>query len=152
VTLMRFNWLAKAGLLITILGWLTYLFGVLAPAIPEAEPRIQALAQVDVGPYVGLASDIGRNLILTGLGLAIVGVLRSGFGAFNRFFDAILKSANSPRPEPKPPLIDPNHIVERGRIRDRGYVMYGDGSVEVETLVGIRRFPSREDAQSFVGA
>jgi hypothetical protein len=152
VSVMRFNWLAKAGLFVTMIGWLAYLFGVLAPVISEAEPRIQALVPIDIAPYVGLASDIGRNLILTGLGLAVLGVLRSGFGAFNRFFDAILKSASAPRPEPKPPLIDPNHIVERGRIRDRGYVMYGDGSVEVETLVGIRRFPSREDAQSFVGA
>src|SRR5689334_15691519 len=111
---MRFNWLAKAGLLITILGWLVYLGGVLAPVLPDAEHWAQALVPVDIAPYVGLAPDVGRNLILTGLGLAVLGVLRSGFGAFNRFFDAILKSASAPRPEPNAPLVDPNHIIERG--------------------------------------
>jgi len=42
-------------------------------------------------------------------------------------------------------------IVERGWIKDRPFVRYADGSVEVETLLGMRRFGTFTDAQDFVG-
>ena len=35
----------------------------------------------------------------------------------------------------------PKKIVERGRLRDRAYTLFMDGSVEIETLLGLRQFP-----------
>ncbi len=42
-------------------------------------------------------------------------------------------------------------VVERGRLKDRPYVLFGDGSIEVETLLGQRRFASFKDAREFIG-
>jgi len=41
-------------------------------------------------------------------------------------------------------------IVERGWVKDRAYVLFADGAVEVETMLGLRRFPSLQDAQDFI--
>jgi prepilin-type processing-associated H-X9-DG protein len=41
-------------------------------------------------------------------------------------------------------------IVERGWVKDRAYVLYADGSVEVETRLGRRIFSSLQDAQEFI--
>ena len=41
-------------------------------------------------------------------------------------------------------------IVERGRVKDRAYILFGDGSVEVETLLGLRRFSSLSEAYEFI--
>ncbi len=42
-------------------------------------------------------------------------------------------------------------IVERGLLKDRAYVLFGDGSIEVETLLGLRRFQSLREASEFIG-
>ncbi len=41
-------------------------------------------------------------------------------------------------------------IVERGWVKDRAYVLFADGSVEVETMLGRRMFPSLQEAQEFI--
>lgn len=41
-------------------------------------------------------------------------------------------------------------VVERGRLKDRAYVLYLDGTVEVETMLGRRIFSSLRDAQEFI--
>lgn len=51
----------------------------------------------------------------------------------------------------EPPVARPSKIIERGRLKDRGYVLFGDGSVEVETLLGLRRFASLGEAHKFIG-
>jgi hypothetical protein len=50
----------------------------------------------------------------------------------------------------EPRLAKKAKIVERGRLKDRGYVLFGDGSVEVETLLGLRRFASLGEAHKFI--
>ena len=55
-----------------------------------------------------------------------------------------------PEPEPEPAYVEPDAIVERGRVGDRAYVLFGDGSVEVETLLGVRRFASIDEARDFI--
>lgn len=42
-------------------------------------------------------------------------------------------------------------IVERGMLKDRAYVLFGDGTIEIETLLGLRRFQSLREAAEFVG-
>jgi hypothetical protein len=56
--------------------------------------------------------------------------------------------AVAPRQEPR--LAKKAKIVERGRLKDRGYVLFGDGSVEIETLLGLRRFASLGEAHKFI--
>jgi hypothetical protein len=58
-------------------------------------------------------------------------------------------AANAPEPareRPAPPC------VERGEIAARPYRKFADGSVEIDTLLGARRFATMEDACAFVGA
>jgi predicted component of type VI protein secretion system len=43
-------------------------------------------------------------------------------------------------------------IVTRGALAGRDYVLFRDGSVVVETLLGPRRFLSLSEAQEFIGA
>lgn len=53
------------------------------------------------------------------------------------------KAAAVPKPRGK--------IVERGILKDRAYVLFGDGTIEIETLLGLRRFQSLREAAEFVG-
>jgi hypothetical protein len=45
----------------------------------------------------------------------------------------------------------PNEVVTRGALNGRDYVLFRDGSVLVETLLGPRRFSSISEAQEFIG-
>jgi prepilin-type processing-associated H-X9-DG protein len=83
--------------------------------------------------------------------MAILGALQTGFDALNRFFESVLErtaksgqAALAKRPE------TPRKIVERGWLKDRAYVLFMDGSVEIETMLGRRLFPSLQDAQEFI--
>lgn len=51
-----------------------------------------------------------------------------------------------------PPPRAPNDVITRGALNGRDYVLFRDGSVVVETLLGPRRFPSIAEAQEFIGA
>jgi hypothetical protein len=122
---------------------------------------------------LGLAADrtqtvaVAQTLVLSGIGLALFDALHAGFGALNRFFDAVLQrsvakaappSHAPPRPAPQPARPAPqtptaqSEIVERGRFDGRAYLRYRDGSVEIETLLGVRRFSSMEEVEEFIGA
>jgi hypothetical protein len=57
--------------------------------------------------------------------------------------------SHKPTPSVKPQTR--GKIVERGLLKDRAYVLFGDGSIEVETLLGLRRFQSLREAAEFIG-
>jgi hypothetical protein len=89
--------------------------------------------------------------VLTGFGVAILGVLQTGFGALNRFFESVLeRTARSGGNviAARPP--QSKKIIERGWLKDRAYLLFVDGSVEIETMLGRRLFPSLQDAQEFI--
>jgi prepilin-type processing-associated H-X9-DG protein len=94
---------------------------------------------------------IAECTILTGLGIAILGALQTGFGVLSKFLESVLERTGKARlngaavrsPQQK-------KIVERGWVKDRAYVLYADGSVEVETRLGRRIFSSLQDAQEFI--
>jgi hypothetical protein len=48
-----------------------------------------------------------------------------------------------------PPL--PPHLISEGELAGRLYRHYSDGSVEIATLLGLRRFDSLMDAREFIG-
>jgi hypothetical protein len=51
-----------------------------------------------------------------------------------------------------PPLPEPPKPVTGGQLAGRDFLEYHDGSVEIDTLVGRRRFVSLEAAREFVGS
>ena len=150
---MRMAPLTWFGLALAGLGWIAVLAG---PWLTLLAHDLAALPRPDI---------VGSPLILTGLGLAILGALEAGFGALDRFFQAaLLRSAASamrPAPPPRPApadevvveatVVDKDAIVERGEMNGRLYVVFGDGSIEVETLLGLRRFDTIAEARRFVG-
>jgi hypothetical protein len=142
---MVFSWLTWLGLLVAALGWI---FPWLAPL--RGDRGAEALAG---GIAAALsAGSVPQNMILTGFGIAILGALQTGFGALDRFFAAILERSGRASSAADTLAQKDDDVVERGRIGGRGFVRYADGSVEVETLLGVRRFDSLEDARGFVGS
>lgn len=152
----RLTWF---GLAIVVLGWATLIADM---TISESALRAGNLVAV-----ISLRSDIvtiAQTAILSGFGLAVVGALRTGFGALNRFFEAVLQRSAASRPapvveQPEPEIKVPHphvhpHPVERmaptGQIKDRNYVVLPDGSVEVDTLLGTRVFASLDEARDFI--
>ncbi|MGO9673880.1 MAG: hypothetical protein ACLPSF_06875 [Methylocella sp.] len=65
------------------------------------------------------------------------------------------RAAQAPAPVPAKAIArqqpaPPRKILERGWVKDRAYVLFVDGSVEVETMLGRRIFPSLQEAQEFI--
>jgi hypothetical protein len=101
-------------------------------------------------PFLNIP-NIALCTILTGFGMAILGALQTGFGTLNKTFDAPLERSTSSRSKgvTQHPA-QQRKIIERGWVKDRAYVQFMDGSVEVETMLGRRIFPSLQDAQEFL--
>ena len=136
-----------------ILGWVLLLADLLlSDAVLKAGGLVAVLTlKADI-------ATLAQTLVLTGLGLALLGGLREGFGALNRFFDAVIQRSAASRPSPMPVVADDIVIVppagERAPStvphRDRNYVILSDGSVEVDTLLGTRIFATMEEARDFI--
>ena len=135
-----------AGLALAGLGWLVLAAGE------------STLAVLGLGSDQARLSALAQMLVITGFGLAVLDVLHAGFGALNRFFEAVLQRSAAKAPsEPAPRSVRPGpagagDIVERGRLNGRAFLRDRDGTVDVETLLGVRRFASLEDAEDFIGA
>lgn len=158
---MAFGRLTWIGFMVVALGWALLLSGASAAEL---------LARL-LGHPVVLSANLGsitQATILTGFGLAILGALHTGFGTLKHFFDTVLeRTAKSPAkaggeapriemPKVETPRVDmpksePKRVLGRGHIKDRPYTLFGDGSIEVETLLGLRRFTSLQDAYEFIG-
>ncbi len=94
--------------------------------------------------------DIAKCIIASGFGLAVIGALQSGFGTLNRFFNAVLaRSAQrfTPQPQSESIVVDATAAPARDR---RPYRTLADGSIEVETIVGTRRFATMREAREFI--
>lgn len=138
----RLTWV---GFVIVALGW------ALLISAPQLVELISSLTGNPISATFPNMSTIALCTVLTGFGVAIIGALQTGFGALTRFFDSVLERtaktgepARGIRPEQK------RKIVERGWLKDRAYILFLDGSVEIETMLGRRLFPSLQDAQEFI--
>lgn len=64
-------------------------------------------------------------------------------------------SKREPAGPPSPPPIAPpepeTQVIAEGEIQGRVYRHFSDGSVEISTLLGMRRFASLTDARQFIG-
>jgi hypothetical protein len=140
---MTFDRLTWVGFMVVALGWAMLLSG--APTLQFFVAAIGHKLPFDM-------PAIAQAAILSGFGLAVLGALQTGFGALKQFFDTVLE--RTARPSEKEPQLrkkPENKVVERGRLKDRPYVLFGDGTIEVETLLGLRRFTSFRDAREFIG-
>lgn len=133
--------------MVVALGWALLLSGASAM---EVMVRLTGHA---AAPSLNLAA-ITQATILTGFGLAILGALQTGFSTLKKFFDSVLertaRSASTAGGAPQPQPV-PRSVVERGLLKDRPYILFGDGSIEVKTLLGVRRFTSLLEAHEFIG-
>lgn len=146
---MIFSWLTWFGLLVAGLGWAAP-WAAPAPGDDGIAFLLQYAASLD-----GMKA-VSQNMILSGFGIAILGALQTGFGALDRFFGAIARrnaeKAGSGGPSDADSFaFTAEKAVERGKLKDRSFARFADGSVEVETLLGLRRFSSLADAEGFIG-
>lgn len=153
------NRLVGFGLALVILGWV-----ILFAAMALSDAVLAAGSLVAVLSLKADALTLAQTLIGTGLGLSVLGGLREGFGALNRFFDAVLQRSAPPRPAPMPePTFDELETITAppaadrtgpapmpSSSRERNYTILPDGSVEVETLLGTRVFASMDEARDFI--
>lgn len=159
MALDRFTWF---GLGVALVGWVVLLTGLGAGTLLLHDGAMVAgfTARQDL-------VTLAQTLVLSGFALAIIGVLRRGFGALHRFFDAVLERSSAPRPAqaaavpPEPPVdAEPTVMVPMptpaparapsGRVRGQNYVILANGAVEVETLLGTRVFASLDEARDFI--
>ena len=151
------------GLAMVVIGWL-----VLVADLLISDSQLQPGGLVTVLALKSDVATLAQLLVLTGLGLALLGGLKEGFGALNRFFDAVLQRSVGPRPAPMPAPDDFDddivavqpapERVHPGADRAppdrpataRNYTILPDGSVEVDTLLGTRIFASMDEARDFI--
>ena len=133
----RLTWI---GLILAAIGWI-FLLGATALSDIVTARWARPLTPTFHADLL----DIGKCLIGSGFALAIIGGLHTGFGTLNRFFAAVLsRSTNRQAAEPPPPPFAAPHDARRP------FRTFPDGSVEVETIVGTRRFANMADAREFI--
>lgn len=142
---MSFDRLTWIGFMIVAMGW-----ALLFSASQVTDLLLSVSGRPASGGPVNIPS-IALCIILSGFGIAILGALQTGFGALHKFFASVVERTSQPRTNAiahRPP--QQRKIVERGWVKDRAYVLFLDGSVEIETMLGRRLFPSLEEAQEFI--
>lgn len=142
---MHFDKMTWVGLMIVALGWTLLL------SAPQLADFLASVSGRAGGPAGFDAAGIAQCTILSGFGIAILGALQTGFGATRCFLEAALtRSAPPPTKVAGPAATRQKKIAERGWVKNRAYVLFVDGSVEVETMLGRRLFASLQDAQEFL--
>ena len=146
---MLFPRLTWAGLLISTLGW-----GLLL-SCPLLSPHgVSAPETSDPQRFILI---FGQNAIVTGLAIAFLGTMDKVIGLLSRAPTSAAQSkATAARVQAlsAPQLMttrQANDVVTKGALAGRDYVLFRDGSVVVETLLGPRRFLSLNEAQEFIG-
>jgi prepilin-type processing-associated H-X9-DG protein len=142
---MYFDKMTWIGLMIVAFGW----------ALLFSAPQLSELLTIDdsrAGGSTGFnVIAIAECTILSGFGIGILGALQTGFGTTRFFIEAALtRSALPPTKVIGQVTARQKKIAERGWVKDRAYVLFADGSVEVETMLGRRLFASLQDAQEFI--
>jgi hypothetical protein len=137
-----------AGLLV-FLGW--------GAAAASLAPAFLAKTAPDLANGIPAAAlmTFAQFALATGLALLICRHVRLGFATLDQFFDAVLQRTQAPQAPPQPeekPAASAPGLAAEGFLGERPYVLYADGSVDVETLLGPRRFDSMDSARAFVGA
>jgi hypothetical protein len=103
----------------------------------------------------GVGQHIGNNIVASTRSVIRNAMPQAGYG------QQMYQTQQAPQPQPQqaPQLTlqrstsaNANEVITRGSLNGRDYVLFRDGSVLIETLLGPRRFPSIAEAQEFIGA
>ena len=133
----RLTWI---GLILAGIGWALLLGEItLADLLPSGK-----LPHPASPTFHADLLAVAQCLIGSGFALALIGALQSGFGILGRFFTAVLTRSGQRGPARVEPLVA---TTER---EGRPYRILPDGSVEVETIVGTRRFSDMDEARDFI--
>lgn len=163
---MPFPRMTWVGLLIVTLGWGFVLsYPLISPLV------VGAAGGGNLQDPARFIPMLGESAIVTGFGIAILGIAEKALRFLNKIAGSTQQARLQPKPSqpmpvatkapikapsPKTPMLMPqrasNEVVTRGALNGRDYVLFRDGSVVVETLLGPRRFPSIGEAQEFIGA
>ena len=136
--------LSAIGLTLAGIGW-ALLLGEAAVADILPVGAGHALSSREPTFHADLC-DIAKCIIASGFALAIVGALQTGFGALNRFFEAVLMRSAQRQGPPVAMREEPTAPPPA----ERPYRKMPDGSVEVDTILGTRRFSSVAEARAFI--
>jgi hypothetical protein len=164
---MPFPRLTWVGLLIATLGWGFLLsYPLLAPAV------VTSSGGAEIRDPARFILVFGENAVVTGFAIALLGGMERALRLLGRISGNAGQmrtqakpgvAATAPAPVQAPPIAamtspslmsqrSANDVVTRGALNGRDYILFRDGSVVVETLLGARRFPSITEAQEFIGA
>jgi hypothetical protein len=140
---------------------------LILPFVPDSAHTVGPSASVRFIP------TLGENTVMTGLAIAVLGALEKALQLLGKIAEAGSQTRSPMRTNqplataPAGPIPNglvqmqapmlmpqraPNDVVTRGALNGRDYVLFRDGSVVVETLLGPRRFSSITEAQEFIGA
>jgi len=167
---MPFPRLTWAGLLIATLGWgLLLSYPLLAPSV------LVSSGATEIRDPARFILVFGENAIVTGLAIALLGAFERALRLLGRIAGGA-GQMRAPAKPVAPPIVPPapvhaaqpapmplqtpmlmsqraaTDVVTRGALNGRDYVLFRDGSVMLETLLGARRFPSITEAQEFIGS
>jgi hypothetical protein len=166
---MPFPRLTWAGLLIATLGWGFLLsYPLLAPSV------LSSSGATEIHDPARVILVFGENAVVTGLAIAVLGALERVLRLLARIAGSAGQSRTQAKSGTAATASSPAHatpiatmpaqshmlmpqrsatdVVTRGALNGRDYILFRDGSVVVETLLGARRFPSITEAQEFIGA
>ena len=167
MTMNRTIW---AGIGVCGVAWLFLLWSIFAPG-----PLLWLLGQS--GPALGqhYLVTLFQCALFTGFVVVLTGALQAGFGALDRFFETILRrsaKSEAPAQQVRKPIAESKggkvtaapgafavkpsgqinpRAMDEGFLRGRTYVLYSDGSVDVDTLLGRKRFDTMEAAVAYLG-
>lgn len=141
---MAFDKTTWMGLIIAAFGW------TMVVSTPQLTAYWGHGGQLGVVNSLDIAR-IAQCTILSGFGIAILGALQTGFAILKKALDGRLVGSASRERRPFAQDAAPaRKIVERGWVKNRAYILFDDGSVEIETMLGRRLFGSLDEAQQFI--
>jgi hypothetical protein len=146
---MPFPRLTWAGLLIATLGW-----GLLLSYPLWAPYGGASVGTHEIRDSARFLLVFGENAIVTGLAIALLGAMEKVIVLLGRQPAAPSQPKAAAPARSSAQLLSPRQttdIVTRGAVGGRDYILFRDGSVVVETLLGPRRFLSLSEAQEFIG-
>ena len=167
---MQLNRTMILGISVSGAAWFLLVWSIITP-----DPLLRILGQTGTALGQHYLVTLFECALFTGFVVILVGALQAGFGALDRFFDAILRRSGKNEQLPPPPRRVvaeskspqaqvsavqerpvlksrlPPKVMDEGFLRGRTYALYSDGSVEVDTLLGRKKFESMDAAITYLG-
>lgn len=137
------------GLILAALGW-----GFILTFPMLLQPENAKLIDTFTHSNTTFIERVAEKLIITGFAVALLGALHSSVKR-NIRAQSVQKSRvpvhDAPPTAGETTLIDSEEPMH-GDLNGRAFVKLPDGTVEVDTLLGRRKFQSLSDAIAFIGA